>query len=708
MSRVQGSRRALAATAAAVACYPLLPAGTVREAGYDALAALCLVVAFAGLLRNRSEGDRGWLLVLLGYTGWVVGDIQNSLELQTFHLTSYPLPSDVVYLCSYGVLASGLVVIVRGRRRDADPGALLDALIVTVGVGVVAAVFVIGPIAEDSSLSVLGKAVGSSYPLADVLLLGILVRLWAGRGRRTLSFRLLLGSLVATLLGDTCWNVQLLVTGSSDSATWNDMLWLASYVLVAAAVSDPSMRTLCEPGLEPADQIGPRRRLAVLGGGLLLPGLALVGDGLLQRGVSWPVLGVGSVLLSSLIVLRLATLVGVVQVQAVQLAALAGSDTLTGAPNRRTWDHQLSLACKRSLDEGSPLVVAMLDLDHFKYFNDRHGHQAGDLLLREAVAAWSDLLAPGELIARYGGEEFALLLPGVSVAEACARLAALREVTPGRQTFSAGVAVWDPVTKPAVAVGAADRALYDAKHDGRDRVRVADAGPARTSLPSLSVALQPIVELYDGKVVAVEALSRFAGQDPQSAFAEAYRTGVGPDLEAAAIRAALDCRPATGLVSINVSSEAIATRVVQDALPADLSGVMVEITETSDIERWEELSRVVDTLRRRGAIIAVDDWGQGYSNLDRLLRLRPEVVKLDMSLTRALDSDMHVAMVRSITAWAQSLGISVCAEGIETAQQWATLQQLGVHLGQGYLFGRPLPPEQAVVPEASSTISRMG
>jgi len=700
------TRKALVATGVAVASYPLLPAGGVRDTGYDVLAAFCLALAFTGLYRNRAGRDRGWLLVVLGYAGWVVGDVQNSLELHAFAMHSYPLPSDVVYLSSYGVLAAGLAVIVRDRRRERDPGALLDALIITISVGVVAAVFVVGPIAHDSSLGLAARTVSSAYPLADVLLLGILVRLWAGRGRRTVSFRLLLCSLLATLVGDACWNVQLLVTSSSDSAAWNDLLWLASYVLVAAAVSEPSMRAVGETPRGSRDQVDPRRRLVVLGAGLALPGLTLVGDGVLHGSVSWPVVGVGSVLLSSLIVVRLAMLVGVVQVQAVQLAALAGSDALTGAPNRRTWDHELSLACKTARDEGTPLVVAMLDLDHFKYFNDRHGHQAGDLLLREAVAAWNDRLAPGELIARYGGEEFALLLPGVSVTEACARLTALREVTPSRQTFSAGVAVWDPATEPATAVGAADRALYDAKHDGRDRVRVADAGPVRTALPSLSVVLQPIVELYDGRVVAVEALSRFPDQNPEAAFAEAYRTGVGPELEAAAIRAALACRPATGLVSINVGADAIATRAVQDTFPADLSGVMVEITETSDVERWEELSRVVETLRRRGAIIAIDDWGQGYSNLDRLLRLRPEVVKLDMSLTRSLDSEMHVALVRSITAWAQSLGISICAEGIETAQQWATLQQLGVHLGQGYLFGRPLPPEEAVVPEGS--ISAVG
>jgi len=106
-----------------------------------------------------------------------------------------------------------------------------------------------------------------------------------------------------------------------------------------------------------------------------------------------------------------------------RLAALARSDALTGAPNRRTWDHELSRACQASREDETPLSVAVLDLDRFKSYNDQYGHQAGDRLLREAVAAWSEALGGEGILARYGGEEFAVLLPGLALTVAMTELA---------------------------------------------------------------------------------------------------------------------------------------------------------------------------------------------------------------------------------------------------------------------------------------------
>jgi EAL domain-containing protein (putative c-di-GMP-specific phosphodiesterase class I) len=146
------------------------------------------------------------------------------------------------------------------------------------------------------------------------------------------------------------------------------------------------------------------------------------------------------------------------------------------------------------------------------------------------------------------------------------------------------------------------------------------------------------------------------------------------------------------LLSLNVSLEAVRSAQVLDCLPEDLTGLMFEVTEHSDLESWDEVDRVLADLRRRGALIAIDDWGQGFSNLDRLLRLEPDFVKLDIALVRALDSAYHRASIRSIISWANEVGVTVCAEGIETEDQWLTLQQLGVHTGQGYFFGRPAAP----------------
>jgi EAL domain-containing protein (putative c-di-GMP-specific phosphodiesterase class I) len=103
------------------------------------------------------------------------------------------------------------------------------------------------------------------------------------------------------------------------------------------------------------------------------------------------------------------------------------------------------------------------------------------------------------------------------------------------------------------------------------------------------------------------------------------------------------------------------------------------------------VSRAIRDYRERGAVIAVDDWGKGYSDMGRLMVLRPDIVKLDMSLVHGIDSDYHVGAVRAAVAWADAVGAKLCAEGIETEEQLETLRTLGVDYGQGYLIGRPEP-----------------
>jgi EAL domain-containing protein (putative c-di-GMP-specific phosphodiesterase class I) len=201
------------------------------------------------------------------------------------------------------------------------------------------------------------------------------------------------------------------------------------------------------------------------------------------------------------------------------------------------------------------------------------------------------------------------------------------------------------------------------------------------------------VDLHTGKPVAMEALSRFTDDDPMTVFARAHRAGDGPRLEAKAITAALQVRPLYLELTVNVSLESLTSTEVLNVLPDDLNGIVLEVTEHSDVDLDDSLQDQLDALRARGALIAVDDWGRGYANLDRLLRLRPEVVKLDMSLVHGLESDYHRATIRSVVAWANELGVRVCAEGVETPDQLASLLSLGVHTAQGYLFGRPAAPE---------------
>jgi diguanylate cyclase (GGDEF)-like protein len=156
-----------------------------------------------------------------------------------------------------------------------------------------------------------------------------------------------------------------------------------------------------------------------------------------------------------------------------RMERIARTDELTGLANRRSWEEELPREIARGWRGGTSLCVAMLDLDRFKRYNDGHGHQAGDRLLKEAAGAWQSMLRPYDLLARYGGEEFGVILPGCGAADALGIVERLRAATPPGVTCSAGVAEWDGEEHAEALVGRADAALYEAKHGGRDRAVVA-------------------------------------------------------------------------------------------------------------------------------------------------------------------------------------------------------------------------------------------
>jgi diguanylate cyclase (GGDEF)-like protein len=151
-----------------------------------------------------------------------------------------------------------------------------------------------------------------------------------------------------------------------------------------------------------------------------------------------------------------------------RLEGLARTDPLTGVPNRRVWEEELPRELERARRMGTGLCVAMIDLDNFKAYNDRHGHQAGDLVLKEAASAWPAEVRSTDLLARYGGEEFVLLLPTCALDDAVQIVERLRVATP-LVTRSIGVASWDFQGSPQELVERADQALYVAKAEGRNR-----------------------------------------------------------------------------------------------------------------------------------------------------------------------------------------------------------------------------------------------
>jgi EAL domain-containing protein (putative c-di-GMP-specific phosphodiesterase class I) len=216
---------------------------------------------------------------------------------------------------------------------------------------------------------------------------------------------------------------------------------------------------------------------------------------------------------------------------------------------------------------------------------------------------------------------------------------------------------------------------------------------------AFTLVYQPIYRLPTKDVVGYEALARFDGEPsrpPDVWFREAAEVGLGLDLELAATRVALealDALPADAYLSLNLSHRAaVSPRVLETFDGTLLRRIVVEITEHEPVEDYDELATALERLRGRGARIAIDDAGAGFASLRHTLRLDPDVIKLDISLTRHIDGDRGKrALAKALISFAEEMRMDIVAEGIETKDELETLLGLGARLGQGFYLARPAP-----------------
>jgi len=249
------------------------------------------------------------------------------------------------------------------------------------------------------------------------------------------------------------------------------------------------------------------------------------------------------------------------------------------------------------------------------------------------------------------------------------------------------------------------------KHDGTEAERLHEQRDrlirGTIANRSLETHFQPIVDLKSGRAVGSEALARFAQQPirpPDVWFAEAASVGLGIELELTALDLALEQlhRLPTGLyLSLNASAETIMTerfRSVLADVPAER--IVLELTEHSPVDDYLQFERSIQDLRSRGVRLAVDDAGAGFSSFHHILDLRPDVIKLDIGLTRGIDRDpARQALGRALLAFGlETYNTTIVAEGIETEGELATLRSLGCPTGQGFFLGRPsrLPNRRTV------------
>lgn len=230
-----------------------------------------------------------------------------------------------------------------------------------------------------------------------------------------------------------------------------------------------------------------------------------------------------------------------------------------------------------------------------------------------------------------------------------------------------------------------------------------------------TIAFQPIFRFRPFVLAGFEALCRFTAEPyrtPDVWFAEAGQAGCGLDLEVAVLRkalAALQALPARLFVSVNASPELIVSGRLEAVLQGSpMRRLVIEVTEHAEVKDYGALLAALGPLRAAGARVAIDDAGAGYSSFQHIVQLSPDIIKLDLSLTRSVDRDPgRQALAAALSYFARETGCQLVAEGIETEQEKVTLKALGVAMGQGYLLGRPmdLPKAEALVAQSLEVLA---
>ncbi len=413
-------------------------------------------------------------------------------------------------------------------------------------------------------------------------------------------------------------------------------------------------------------------------------------------------------------------------------AALADAlqDPLTGLGNHRAFQEELDRQVEASQRYGTPLALAIVDLDEFKAINDGRGHAFGDRALAHFGTLMNAGLRRADRAFRIGGDEFAVLLPhteseGAKIVLrrllASALQPALRsEAEPGSLSFSAGVSsIPDLASSRAQLYSQADAALYAAKRAGRTDVQIFDPS-TEASQESNGVGMavaeviargwlrpvyQPIMELKTGRLLGVEGLIRPVSpapfQDPASLFAAAAASGhlVALDLTCMETIVAGAAGLAPGaFLSVNLSPATVEAQEFSTAAVLSILArhgfpperLLLELTEQQPVTDLERLRLKLDTCRSVGIRLAADDVGAGYAGLRLLAELTFDVIKVDLTLVqRSASSASSTAVIESVVALAGRTGAMLVAEGIEHPEQLEQLDRLGIRVGQGYLLGRP-------------------
>lgn len=419
----------------------------------------------------------------------------------------------------------------------------------------------------------------------------------------------------------------------------------------------------------------------------------------------------------------------------------ANFDPLTELPNRRMFYDRLDQEIKKSHRACLPLVLLFLDLDHFKEVNDTLGHAKGDMLLKDASQRLLSCVRESDTVARFGGDEFTIIMSELDEPDSADRVAQaiLQKLSePFRLdddlayvSASIGVTLYpSDATEIESLLKNADQAMYAAKNAGRNcfsyftaamqsaaQSRMKLTNDLRTALSDNQfwISYQPIVDLRTGGIRKAEALVRWRHPtlglvSPAEFIPIAEHSGLIIDIGDWIFRqAALQVKRWQEIyhkdfqISVNMSPVQINDKSCKhepwrrQLQNLSLSGesIVMEITEGLLLEANTSINEKLLEFRDAGIQVALDDFGTGYSSLSYLKKFDIDYIKIDQSFVRHLTPDpKDMALCKAIIVMAHELGMKVIAEGVETAQQRDLLTAAGCDYGQGYLWSKPVPPEE--------------
>ncbi|MDR3428575.1 EAL domain-containing protein [Silvimonas sp.] len=424
---------------------------------------------------------------------------------------------------------------------------------------------------------------------------------------------------------------------------------------------------------------------------------------------------------------------------AIKMSYLASHDPLTGLPNRLLLQDRISHGLQVARWSQTHVAMLLLDLDYFKFINDSIGYTAGDDLLRQVARRLENVMTASGTIGRLGGDEFVILLPELrSITEAdeaaTKLLGAMTEPfeLDGKQfnlSISVGISLFpDDSSDEETLMRHADVAMHRAKQDGRNRYRffsteLEDLVLSRHLLERhlrealqekrFEVFYQSKVDTRQGKVIGAEALVRMYNTDgellmPARFIPLAEETGLIVPLGKMVLETA--CRQAASWMaqghplkmSVNISAaqfsagnlpQLIAETLNETGLPPAM--LELEITEGTLMREADAAREILVALKELGVNISLDDFGTGYSSLAYLKRFPLDTLKIDQSFVRDMLNDTNdLAIIQTIVALGNTLGMELVAEGVELLEQAEKLGEIGCHIMQGYLYDKPKPARE--------------